>query len=106
MAVIEVKQDNFKKEILESEGLVMVDFFAEWCGPCKMTGPVIDQLSDEVKDVRFVKVNVDENPELASTYSIFSIPSFVIFKDGQIVSQFTGAMSREGFLAKLNEIRR
>lgn len=106
MAVVNIGQENFKKEILESEGLVVVDFYAEWCGPCKMTGPTIDQLAEEIKDIRFVKVNVDENPDLANTYSVFSIPSFVVFKDGQIISQFSGAMSREGLLAKLNEIRK
>jgi len=106
MAVTNIKQDEFKKEVLESSGLIMVDFYAEWCGPCKMTGPIIDQLAEEVKDVRFIKVNVDENPDLSTTYSIFSIPSFIIFKDGQILSQFAGAMSKEGFLAKLNEVRK
>jgi len=104
MAVINIKQDDFKKEILDYKGLIMVDFYAEWCGPCKMTGPIIDQLAEEVKDIKFVKINIDENPDLATTYSIFSIPSFIIFKDGQAISQFAGAMGKEAFLAKINEV--
>jgi len=104
MAVLHTAQTTFKQDILDKKGIVFVDFFAEWCGPCKMTGPVIDQLAEERKDIAFYKVNVDENGELASQYSIFSIPTFVIFKDGQIVSQFSGAMGKEGFEEELKKI--
>ncbi len=104
MATLSTSQTTFKKDVLDKKGVVFVDFFAEWCGPCKMTGPIIEQLSEEKKDIAFLKVNVDENNELASQYSIFSIPTFVIFKDGQVVSQFSGAMGKEGFEEELRKI--
>lgn len=104
MATLSTSQTTFKKDVLDKKGIVFVDFFAEWCGPCKMTGPIIEQLSEEKKDISFLKVNVDENNELASQYSIFSIPTFVIFKDGQVVSQFSGAMGKEGFEEELRKI--
>jgi len=103
MAVTAVSKDSFKQDVVDYRGIILVDFFAEWCGPCKTTGPIIDKLSEEIKEVKFVKVNVDENPDLVSQYSIFSIPTFVIFKNGKIVSQFVGAQSKEGFLQEINK---
>lgn len=105
MAVLHTTQTTFKQDVLEKKGLILVDFFAEWCGPCKMTGPIIEALSEEKKDVTFYKVNVDENGDLASAYSVFSIPTFVIFKDGQIVGQFSGAMGKEGFEEELKKVQ-
>jgi thioredoxin 1 len=105
MAVLSTTQTTFKQDVLDKKGLIFVDFFAEWCGPCKMTGPIIDQLAEEKKDIAFYKVNVDENGDLASAYSVFSIPTFVIFKDGQIVSQFSGAMGKEGFEEELKKVQ-
>lgn len=105
MATLNTTQTTFKKDVLDKKGLIFVDFFAEWCGPCKMTGPIIDQLSEEHKDMVFYKVNVDENGDLASQYSVFSIPTFVIFKDGQIVGQFSGAMGKEGFEEEIRKIQ-
>lgn len=104
MAVSQITQNEFQKEVLEYKGIVLVDFFAAWCGPCKMTSPIIDQLSEEEKNVKFVKIDVDQNGDLAGQYNVFSIPTFVVFKDGQVASQFVGAMSREGFLAELRKI--
>lgn len=104
MAASHSNQTTFKQDVLDKKGVVFVDFFAEWCGPCKMTGPIIDQLADERKDISFVKVDVDANGDLSSQYSIFSIPTFVIFKDGKVVSQFSGAMGKEGFEAELKKI--
>ena len=104
MSVNSLSKDTFTKQVIESKGVVFVDFFATWCGPCKLTSPIIDVLSAEFKNVTFYKVDVDENSELASQYSIFSIPTFVIFKDGQIVEQFSGAMGKEGFVAQLKKI--
>lgn len=103
MATSHTNQTTFKQDVLDKKGLVFVDFFAEWCGPCKMTGPIIDQMGDEHKDIAFYKVNVDENGDLASQYSVFSIPTFVIFKDGQIVGQFSGAMGKEGLEEELKK---
>lgn len=103
MAVVALTKDTFP-QVLKSKGVVFVDFFATWCGPCKMTAPIIDQLSEEFNNVTFYKVDVDENSDLASQYSIFSIPTFVIFKDGQMAAQFSGAMGKEGFVSELKKI--
>lgn len=99
----QITKDSFKTEVLDAKGVVFVDFYADWCGPCKITSPILEQISSEKKEIKFVKINVDENPDLASQYSIFSIPTFIIFKDGEPKHQFVGALSREGFL---EEIRR
>ena len=92
MAVLQVSQDKFKEEVLDHKGLVFVDFHAEWCGPCKVTSPLIDEISEEKKDIKFVKIDVDQNSNLSSQYSVYSIPTFIIFKDGKVVNQFVGAM--------------
>lgn len=105
MTVARINQDSFKQEVLDQKGFVFVDFYAEWCGPCKMTEPIIDELAKEQTDIKFVKVNVDENPQLTSEYQIFSIPTFMVFKNGQAVSQFVGAMGKEGFLAEINQAK-
>jgi len=101
--MLELNDDNFDKEVKEHKGVVLVDFYAQWCGPCKMTGPIIEQLAEEVNNVKFVKVDVDQNQELSSQYQVFSIPTFLIFKDGQVVNQFVGALGKEGFLAEINK---
>lgn len=98
MTVLMINKDQFQKEVLEAKEPVFVDFYADWCGPCQITGPIIEELAKELTAVKFVKINVDENPDLASQYSIFSIPTFLIFKDGQVVHQMIGAMSKEAFL--------
>ncbi len=87
---------QFEQEVLNSANPVFVDFWAEWCGPCRVVSPIVEQLSSEYKDkVDFVKVNVDQNNELASKYNIFSIPTLAIFRNGQVVSQAAGAASKE-----------
>ncbi|MEK7523202.1 MAG: thioredoxin [Patescibacteria group bacterium] len=103
MAVAHLDKNNFETEVLKNKGVVLVDFYATWCGPCKMTGPIIEQLAEEVKTVKFVKVDVDQNQELSTQYQVFSIPTFLLFKNGQVVSQFVGAQSKEGFLAEINK---
>ena len=97
--VNEIKNSQqFEQQVLNSVNPVFVDFWAEWCGPCRTVSPVVEQLSNEYGDkVNFVKVNVDENNDLAKKYNVFSIPTLAIFKDGQIVSQKTGAASKESF---------
>ena len=104
MAVTLINQDSFQKEVLEDKGIVFIDFYADWCGPCRLTSPTIEELSNEIKNINFLKVDVDKNPELAQQYSIFSIPTFMIFKGGQVVSQFVGAMGKEGFLNEIKKI--
>jgi thioredoxin 1 len=105
MMVLHVSKNDFQKEVIEEKGLVFVDFYADWCGPCKMTAPIIDDLAKEMTNIKFVKVNVDENPELASTYQVFSIPTFMIFKNGQVAHQFVGAMGKEGFINEINSVK-
>ncbi len=92
--VTELKTATFKQEI--SKGYVLVDFWAPWCGPCRMLGPVIDQLSEEMKGkLKFTKVNVDEEGELSAEFGVMSIPTVIIFKDGKAIMQRTGAATKE-----------
>lgn len=104
MSVAAVSHQSFKSEVLDHKGLAFVDFYADWCAPCKITSPIIKELSEELKEIKFVEVDVDSNPDLASKYSIFSIPTFMIFKDGQLASQFVGAMGKEGFLNEIKKV--
>ena len=106
MSVKDINKDQFQKEVIENKGIVLVDFYADWCGPCQIMTPLIDELSEEMKDVSFVKVNVDENGSLASEYSVSSIPSFYIFKDGKVVSQFLGVKSKEDITNEINKVNK
>lgn len=106
MALISVQQDTFKTEVLDTKGVVFIDFYADWCGPCKFTTPIIEELSNdpEYKNIKFVKIDVDKNQELSSNYNIFSIPTFLIFKDGKPVNQMTGARDKTGFIAEIKRV--
>jgi len=95
MSVINGSKDNFEKEVLKSDKKVLVDFNATWCGPCKMMGPIIEELSEEMKDIKFVSVDVDDEDELAETYGISSIPCLVLFEDGKEVSRNVGFMPKD-----------
>jgi thioredoxin 1 len=97
--------DNFKAEVLTADLPVMVDFWAVWCGPCQMMAPVIDKLAKDYEGkIKIGKLNVEENPQTASQYGIMSIPAFKIFKDGQVVSEFVGAMGEDDLKAKIEEV--
>ncbi|MBS3926286.1 MAG: thioredoxin [Nitrosarchaeum sp.] len=94
---------QFEQEVLKSANPVFVDFWAEWCGPCRMVSPVVEELANDYQGkVKFVKVNVDEANELASKYNVFSIPTLAIFKNGKIVSQKSGAATKESFKSMID----
>ena len=94
MAVEHINENQFKSVVLESEKPVLVDFFATWCGPCRQMSPILEQVSEERSDVKIVKVDVDENQNLAAEYGVMSIPTLIYFKGGKAVSQTVGARSK------------
>ncbi len=98
MAAIKITADNFTAEVINSDKPVLVDFWADWCGPCKMLSPVIEEIASEVTDVKICKVNVDEEQELAQQYKIMSIPTLVLIKDGKTVKTTQGVQSKEAIL--------
>jgi len=102
MSVITVTKDNFQKEVLDSSVPVLMDFWASWCGPCKMLSPVIDEVSEETTGIKVCKVNVDEQPELASQFGVMSIPTLVVMKNGKIANKSLGAQPKTSVLALLN----
>ena len=102
MSVITITKDNFNKEVMESDKTVMLDFWASWCGPCRMLSPVIDEIAEERTDIKVGKVNVDEQPELARSFRVMSIPTVVVMKEGKVVKQSMGVRPKgqiEGLLA-------
>lgn len=104
MAHLVITDQNFEQEVLKSDKPVLVDFWAVWCGPCKIVEPIVDELSKEYEGkVKIGKVNVDEN-EVAGTYGIMSIPTLMIFKDGQPVKSMIGAQSKENFKKGIDEV--
>ena len=102
MAVLTVTKENFQKEVLESEKPVLLDFWASWCGPCRMVSPLVDEIAAERPDIAVGKVNVDEQPELAGKFGVASIPTLVVLRGGRIVKQSVGAMPKARILALLD----
>jgi len=101
MSVMHGTKENFRQEVLESSVPVLVDFWASWCGPCRMVSPLVDEIAAERQDIKVVKVNVDEQPELASAYRIMSIPTLMVIKDGKVVNQAMGARPKQQILSML-----
>ena len=101
MSAMHITKQNFQKEVMESEKPVLLDFWASWCGPCRMVAPVLDQISGERPDIKVCKINVDEEQELASAFQIVSTPTLVVVKGGKVVRQSAGARPKEQILAML-----
>lgn len=101
--VKKINNTEFENEVLNGKGIALVDLFADWCMPCQMIAPIIEEISNEKTDVNFFKVNVDETPDVAIKYGVSSIPTLVIFKDGELVNKAVGAYPKES-IVKLLEI--
>ena len=101
MAIVHANAQTFPQEVLQSNETVLVDFWAAWCGPCRMLSPIVDEVAEERTDVKVGKVNVDEQPELASQFGVMSIPTLLVFRDGKLVNQAVGARPKAGVLALL-----
>ena len=98
MSALKITKNNFKEEVLNSDKPVLIDFWASWCGPCRMVGPIIDEIAKENSDIKVCKVNVDDEPELAGEFNIMSIPTLVVMKDGQVLRQSKGAKPKSQIL--------
>lgn len=101
MSVRNITKENFENEVMKSEQVVLLDFFASWCGPCRMVGPVIDEIAEENSSILVGKIDVDAESELASQFQVFSIPTLVVMKDGKVLTQSTGAKNKQQILDML-----
>jgi len=102
MAAVHLTAENFENEVVKSEVPVLVDFWAEWCGPCKMVAPIVDEIAGELEGrMKVAKLNVDEAQELAAKYNIMSIPTLLLFKQGDVIDMMVGAMAKDQMLAKI-----
>ena len=101
MAVVHITNETFEKEVMQAEGKVLVDFWASWCGPCRMLGPVIDQLGSELTHVKVCKIDVDANQDLAAKYKVETIPTLVVFEGGKEVKRSVGVQPKPAILAML-----
>lgn len=101
MSVIKINNENFTSEVIDSEKPVILDFYADWCGPCRMVGPIISEIANERNDIKVGKVNVDEQSALAAQFGVMSIPMLVVIKDGKVVNSSVGAKPKNEILAML-----
>ena len=101
MSAINISTNNFKKEVMNSDKPVLLDFWAPWCAPCRMVVPIIEEIAEERSDIKVGKINVDEQPELAGKFGIMTIPTLVVMKNGEIVQQASGARSKNAILEML-----
>lgn len=101
MSTLKITDENFEKEVLKSEKTVIVDFYADWCGPCKMQSPIIEEISEKNPNIKVGKLNVDENPSMAVKYNVMSIPTILIIKEGKVKKQFVGLTDKEEILKNI-----
>ena len=101
MSVIHVNKNNYGQEVLNSDKPVLLDFWASWCGPCRMVSPIVDEIAAERSDIKVCKINVDEQPELAARFGVISIPTLVVMKNGKVINQAVGARPKAQILAML-----
>ena len=101
MSVVTITKENFQKEVVESEKRVLLDFWASWCGPCRMLSPIVDEIAEERTDIKVGKVNVDEQQELAATFNVMSIPTLIVLDKGQVVNQSVGVRPKKQILTML-----
>ena len=101
MSAIKINKNNFNDEVLHSDRPVLLDFWASWCGPCRMVGPILDEIAQEREDIKVCKINIDEEPELANEYQIMSIPSLMVVVDGKIANRIVGAKPKSQILELL-----
>ena len=101
MSVKNITKENFENEVVKSEKVVLLDFFATWCGPCRMVSPIIDEIAEEHPEYLVGKINIDNEPELAQQFSVFSIPTLVVLKNGEVTEQAVGARPKAQILAML-----
>lgn len=101
MTVININKNNFQEEVLNSDKPVLLDFWAGWCGPCRMVSPIVDEIAEERSDIKVCKINVDEQQELAASFGVMSIPTLVVMKNGKIVNQSAGARPKAQILQML-----
>ncbi|MDO8669711.1 MAG: thioredoxin [Candidatus Buchananbacteria bacterium] len=105
MSEVVLSNSNFEAEVIKAKGPVLVDFYADWCGPCKMQGPIVEEVANSLGDKAKVgKLNVDENQEVSQKYSVMSIPTLIIFKDGQAVETMIGVQTKDSLIEKLNKL--
>lgn len=102
MAALHITAENFESEVLKSDVPVLVDFWADWCMPCKMLAPVLEELANEVTNAKICKINIDEAPELTAQYRVMSVPTLVVFKNGEVALRNSGVISKEEILDMLN----
>ena len=101
MAVVNITNANFKEEVLDSDKKVLVDFWAPWCGPCRMVSPIVDEIAEENAAIKVAKINIDEQPQLASQYGVMSIPTLMLFENGDVVDKAVGARNKSFILQML-----
>ena len=101
MAVVNITNANFKEEVLDSDKKVLVDFWAPWCGPCRMVSPIVDEIAEENAAIKVAKINIDEQPQLAAQYGVMSIPTLIVFENGDIADKAVGARNKSFILQML-----